>query len=381
MSSWGRTNLINIATPLSIQVLFVIDIEEYLEDMKKMIEPLIERALPKEIDARYVDYLSGRPAFAYDTEALTKGLSEPIWDFLSRGGKRWRPAMFLLIVKALGGDMDKARDFAALPELVHNGTIIVDDIEDGADTRRGEPSLHLKYGVDTAINSGNAIYFIPLAIIEGNRGKYSDDVLLDMYSIYSKEMINVHMGQVLDIAWHRGEREPVDITEDQYLQMCAYKTGTLARMSAKMAAVLSGADDRQIMALGRFAESIGVAFQIQDDILDVVISGEDREKFGKPYGNDITEGKITLLVIKTLQDADPKDRDQLIKVLQSHTKNKRSIDSAIRIIKNYGAIESASAVAKNLVEASWADAKMVIPDGEAKNILEAFAHFLIERNI
>jgi len=381
MSSWGRTNLINIATPLSIQVLFVIDIEEYLEDMKKMIEPLIERALPKEIDARYVDYLSGRPAFAYDTEALTKGLSEPIWDFLSRGGKRWRPAMFLLIVKALGGDMDKARDFAALPELVHNGTIIVDDIEDGADTRRGEPSLHLKYGVDTAINSGNAIYFIPLAIIEGNRGKYSDDVLLDMYSIYSKEMINVHMGQVLDIAWHRGEREPVDITEDQYLQMCAYKTGTLARMSAKMAAVLSGADDRQIMALGRFAESIGVAFQIQDDILDVVTSGEDREKFGKPYGNDITEGKITLLVIKTLQDADPKDRDQLIKVLQSHTKNKRSIDSAIRIIKNYGAIESASAVAKNLVEASWADAKMVIPDGEAKNILEAFAHFLIERNI
>jgi geranylgeranyl pyrophosphate synthase len=366
---------------LSICGVHVVDIEEYLENSKKIIEPLIERALPKVINEGYVDFLSGRPSYAYDTVALNKGISEPVWDFLSRGGKRWRPALFLLIAKALGGDLDKTRSFAAIPELVHNGTIIIDDIEDGADTRRGEPSLHLKFGVDTAINSGNAIYFIPLAIIEANRKKFPDEVLLSLYSVYGKEMINVHMGQALDIAWHRGEREPTEIDEMQYMQMCAYKTGTLARMSAKFAAVLSGADQHQIEALGRFAESIGIAFQIQDDILDIVTKGDDRERFGKPYGNDITEGKITLIVIKTLQKADAKDRKKLIRTLRSHTRNKQSIDAAIRIIEKYGAIDECEKVARALVEDSWKGAQSVIPDGHSKDVLEAFANFLIERKL
>ncbi|HPR41259.1 MAG TPA: polyprenyl synthetase family protein [Candidatus Methanofastidiosa archaeon] len=359
----------------------MLDIEDYLEDSKKVIEPLIERALPKVISENYINYLSGRPSYAYDTMALNKGISEPVWDFLSRGGKRWRPALFLLITKALGGDLDRTRPFAAIPELVHNGTIIIDDIEDGADTRRGKPSLHLKFGVDTAINSGNAIYFIPLAIIEANKGRFAEEVLLDLYSVYSKEMINVHMGQAMDIAWHRGERDPSEIDEMQYMQMCAYKTGTLARMSAKLAAVLSGASDEQLDALGRFAESIGIAFQIQDDILDIVTSGEEREKFGKPYGNDITEGKITLIVIKTLHKADARDRKALTRILQSHTKNKRSIDAAIRIIEKYGAIEECEKVARSLVESSWEKAEKVIPDGHSKDVLGAFANFLIERKL
>jgi len=366
---------------VSIFGVYVVDIEDYLENSKKVIEPLIEKALPRIITDDYVDYLSGRPSYAYDTVALNKGISQPVWDFLSRGGKRWRPALFLLILKAFGGDIEKAKGFAALPELVHNGTIIIDDIEDGADTRRGEPSLHLKFGVDTAINSGNAIYFIPLAMIEEGRDHYSDDVLLDLYSVYSKEMINVHMGQALDIAWHRGERDPTDIEEPQYLQMCAYKTGTLARMSAKLAAVLSGASETQIGALGRFAESIGIAFQIQDDILDIVTKGEERDKFGKPYGNDITEGKITLIVIKTLKKASKEDRTKLVRILQSHTKNKRSIDAAIRVLEKYGAIEDCKEMARSLVESSWKNAEKVIPDGESKDVLEAFANFLIERKL
>lgn len=357
------------------------DIEEYLENSKKVIEPLLERALPKAFSKDFVDYISGRPAYAYDTVALDKGISEPVWDFLSRGGKRWRPAMFLLILKALGGDMEKARDYAAIPELVHNGTIIVDDIEDGAETRRGEASLHLKFGIDTAINAGNALYFVPLAIICDNKANYSEDLVLKLYNVYSKEMINVHMGQALDIAWHRGERDPTDISEDEYLQMCAYKTGTLARMSAKMAAVLSGAKDEDVETLGRFAESIGIAFQIQDDILDITTKGEDRDKFGKPYGNDITEGKITLAVIKTLAKSDGQDRRKLVRILQSHTKNARSIDAAIRVIEKHGAIDECKEVAKTLVERSWSEAKKVIPDGNSKDVLEAFAHFLIERKL
>ncbi|MHC1609691.1 MAG: polyprenyl synthetase family protein [Candidatus Methanofastidiosia archaeon] len=356
-----------------------VDINAFLESRKEIIDLLIEKMLPRSVTKEYVNFISGKPAYAYDTTTLDNGISIPVWDFLSRGGKRWRPALFTLIVEALGGDIENVRDFAALPELVHNGTIIIDDIEDGADIRRGKPSLHLLYGVDTAINAGNALYFIPLALLLRNEHNFTDDVMLKIYNIYAREMINVHLGQALDISWHRGEKKSDTITEEQYIQMCAYKTGTLARMSAKIAAVLSGASSEHVDILGKFAESIGIAFQIQDDILDIITEGEDRDKFGKPYGNDITEGKITLLVIKTLQRAPPDEAEKLLGILSSHTKDKDKIDTAIGIIKSYGAIKSARKVADALVISSWEDARRILPKNDARNILESFVYYLIDR--
>ena len=247
-----------------------VDIEEYLDSYKPMVEAILQKSLPRKISKQYVDRISGKPAFGYDTQALENGLSTPVWDFLDRGGKRWRPTMFLLLVDALGGDVEKVRDFAAVIELVHNGTIIEDDIEDGAQLRRGRKCLHELFGVDTAINCGNAIYFLPLSMFVNNEHNFSSDTIVAAYNIYAREMINVHLGQAMDISWHRGEKDPALITESQYMQMCAYKTGTLARMSAKLAAVFSGARPDEVEILGKFAESIGVAFQIQDDILDIV---------------------------------------------------------------------------------------------------------------
>jgi geranylgeranyl pyrophosphate synthase len=355
------------------------DLESFLESRKEIIDLILEKALPHIVTEDYVNTLSGRPAYGYDTESLTMGLSRPVWDFLSRGGKRWRPILFTLIVDALGGDRDRTRDYAALVELVHNGTIIIDDIEDCSEMRRGKETLHNLFGVDTAINAGNALYFVPLSLFVNNKGGFSDDVLVRAYNIYATEMINVHLGQALDISWHRGERSPDAISEQQYIQMCAYKTGTLARMSAKLAAVLSGANDDTVNVLGRFAESIGVAFQIQDDILDIVTKGDDRERFGKPYGNDITEGKITLLVIKTLQRAPPEEAQTLLDTLSQHTREKDKLDTAIGIIEKYGAIESAREVADALVISSWEDARKVLPAGDAKNMLKLFVHYLVER--
>jgi geranylgeranyl pyrophosphate synthase len=358
-----------------------IDIDEFLASQKPFIDAALDAALPKSVTESYVDHLSGAPAYAYDTTTLDNGISIPVWDFLSRGGKRWRPALFNLVAEAFGGDMEHIRPLAAIPELVHNGTIIIDDIEDGSDLRRGRESLHRLFGVDTAINAGNAIYFVPLALLLRNEAGFSDDVLLEAYNIYARELINVHLGQALDISWHRGEKSPLEITESQYIQMCAYKTGTLARMSAKLGALFAGASEQEIDILGRFAESIGIAFQIQDDILDITSRGEDREKFGKPYGNDITEGKITLLVIKTLRKAPPEEREALIEILSSHTKDREKIDRAIGIIESHGAIEKAREVANSLVISSWEDARRVLPDGNARDTLEAFAHYLIQRNV
>jgi geranylgeranyl pyrophosphate synthase len=123
--------------------------------------------------------------------------------------------------------------------------------------------------MDIAVNAGNAMYYLPLLPLMVQRAKLSPQVQRDVYEVYVQEMINLSMGQAMDIAWHRGLANADDLAEEDYLQMCAYKTGTLARMAAKMAAVLADANKPLVEKLGRFAESIGVAFQMQDDILDL----------------------------------------------------------------------------------------------------------------
>jgi geranylgeranyl pyrophosphate synthase len=160
--------------------------------------------------------------------------------------------------------------------------------------------------------------------------------------------------------------------------MCAYKTGTLARMAAKMAAVLAGAEPKLIEKLGRLAESIGVAFQMQDDILD--LTGEEFAKSKGCVGGDITEGKRSLLVIYTLRKATAKDKSRLIEILNMHTSEQILRDEAIAILKKYGAFEHVKQTAERMVTESWREVDKLLPTPQAKEKLKAFAEFLIKRN-
>jgi geranylgeranyl pyrophosphate synthase len=182
----------------------------------------------------------------------------------------------------------------------------------------------------------------------------------------------------MDIAWHRGIANADGIGEDDYLQMCAYKTGTLARMAARLAAVLAGADKELIEKLGSFAESIGVAFQMQDDVLDLTGKEFAEKKGGR--GQDITEGKRTLMVIHTLKKAADKDKMRLIDILAMHTSNQQLRDEAIAIMEKHNAIEHVKQTASRIVQESWNDAEKLLPSSEAKEKLKAFAEFLIKRN-
>jgi geranylgeranyl pyrophosphate synthase len=192
-------------------------------------------------------------------------------------------------------------------------------------------------------------------------------------------MINISFGQATDIAWHRGLIATSGITEHQYLQMCSCKTGTLARMSAKLAAVLADADDDLTERIGKFAETIAVAFQIQDDILDLISEEFSEGKGG--LGRDITEGKHTLLVIHSLDEADAIDRQRLMGILNMHTTDKKLRGEAISIIRKYGSIEYAKKYALNMVEKSWDEIDGSLPPSNAKKELKAFTSYLVERKI
>jgi geranylgeranyl pyrophosphate synthase len=310
---------------------------------------------------------------------LNKAIAEPIWEILDRGGKRWRPALFLLVCEALGKNSEDYMDFAIIPEVIHNGTLIIDDIEDASEMRRGKPCTYKIYGVDIAVNAGNTMYYLPLLPLMEKKKQMQAEKLRSLYEVYVKEMINLSMGQAMDIAWHRGIANADDLGEEDYLQMCAYKTGTLARMAAKLAAVLAGANKELVEKLGRFGESIGIAFQMQDDVLDLTGKEFGEKKGGR--GQDVTEGKRTLMVIHTLKKANDADRIRLSQILSMHTSEQTLRDEAILIMQKYNAIEHVKQTAAQIVEESWKEVEKLLPASEAKGKLKAFAEFLIKRSI
>jgi len=356
-----------------------LDIEKFLEEKATLIDKAIEKYIPRKFSKDSAVFRLNPPNYAYNLDALNKAVTEPIWEFLDRGGKRWRPALFLLICEALGKKSEDFVDFAIIPEVVHNGTLMVDDIEDASELRRGKPCTYKIYGLDIAINAGNSMYYLPLMPLIEKKAKVPPQKLCKVYEIYVQEMISLSLGQAMDIAWHRGLANADEIDEKGYLQMCAYKTGTLARMAAKIAAVLADANEELVEKLGFFAESIGIAFQIQDDILDLT-SGEFAKKKGG-RGQDITEGKRSLIVIHTLKVANNKDRNRLIKILNMHTSNQKLVEEAISIMEKYDSINYAKNLAKEMVKDSWKKVEKLLPASDAKEKLKAFAKFLIERKL
>jgi len=354
-----------------------LDIEKFLEQTAPQIDKAIEKYIPRKITKDAALFMVNPPRYSYNLEPLNKAIVDPVWDILDRGGKRWRPALFLLICEALDNKAD-CLEFAIIPEVIHNGTLVIDDIEDSSDVRRGKPCLHKTFGVDIAVNAGNAAYYLPLLSLMLHRETFSAEMQRDVYEVYVQEMINLSMGQAMDIAWHRGIANADTLSDQDYLQMCAYKTGTLARMAAKMAAVLSGASKELTEKLGCLAECIGVAFQMQDDILD--LTGEEFAKSKGCIGGDITEGKRSLLVICTLQKANADDKARLLEILGMHTTDQDLRNEAITIIKKYGAFKHVKTLAEQMLTESWREVDKLLPTPQAKEKLKAFAEFLIRRN-
>ncbi|MBI2173155.1 MAG: polyprenyl synthetase family protein [Candidatus Aenigmarchaeota archaeon] len=344
------------------------DIEKLLESRSKLVDKAIEKYIPRKYGKKTAEFTFGKTTYRYSLEAATKSLSEPIWDLLDRGGKRWRPALFMMVIEALGAKPEKYLDLVVPIEVIHNGSLIIDDKEDSSEMRRGKPCTYKLFGDDIAINAGNAMYYLPLLVLLKNKMKLPQERLLKLYEIYSQELINIHLGQGMDIAWHRGLCRPSGA--EGYLQMCAFKTGTLARIAAKFGAVVAGATDDAVEKLGRLAESIGIAFQIQDDILDIT---SDSSKWGKAYGNDIHEGKRTLMVIHAMQH---KKGKRLLEILGMHTTDKKLVDEAISILKKAGSAEYAKDYARSLVGSAWKDAKPLLKKAD---VLEAFVRFATER--
>ena len=352
--------------------------QEVLADWQPVVDEAIETLLPRTIDAEYLESYFGAPAHQYDTAAIQGALSDPVWELLDRGGKRWRAIVCLLLLDGFGADPHEYLEYACIPEILHNGTIIVDDVEDGASMRRGGPALHQLYGVDVALNAGNAMYFLPLKVIAHNPAGLNPATQLSLYDMFMVELNRTHLGQGMDICWHN--RPEHSITEAHYLEMCACKTGCLGRMVARIAAILTDQSDSVEHAAAEYAEHMSIAFQIGDDILDVEHTLDQAGDFGKAFGNDIREGKKTLMVIHAMNECPADDAARLTEILRTKDNTETEILEAIKIIQSVDGLEYArdralafAAAARNHLN------KLPITD-ERHAQLEAFTEFVIDRD-
>ena len=355
-----------------------IDIVGYLKGQSKQIDEKINEYLTQADSDRYFKKLLGRSGYKYHEETLRKSILEPALYILNQGGKRWRPAITLLIIKALGKNPDDYIEFSMISEIIHNGTIVHDDIEDNSKLRRGKDCVHIKYGIDVANNLGDFLYHFPIIALKSSK-KLSDEMKYRIADVSDTEKLRCTIGQAEDIAWHRYLVNPYKISEDNYLQMVYDKTGALASMAAKIGGIIGGADDSTVEALGHFAASIGVAFQIQDDLLNITKSTVSENKGGT--GEDITEGKVTLFVVYAIEKLPQNEKDRLIKILEEHTEDRGKIDEAIGLITKSGAIEHSRELQERIIKDAWNNVDKRLPASDAKNYLKALAEFLINRTI
>ena len=352
---------------------------ETLAEWRPAVDEAIADLVPREIDAEYLETFFGEPTYEYDPQGIQRALSDPLWDLLDRGGKRWRAVLFLLFVEAFGEDPEEFLPYACIPEILHNGTIIVDDVEDEASMRRGDDALHHIYGQDVALNAGNAMYFLPLKLLMENPGDLPPERRLAAYEMLMYELNRTHLGQGMDICWHN-ERD-VRITSEQYLEMCACKTGCLGRIVARLAAIVTDQPADVEAAVADYAELTSVAFQIGDDILDVENSLGRAGEFGKEFGNDVREGKKTLLVIHAIRESAPERAARLQEILAADTNTDEEVLEALSIIDDAGSIDYARDRALALAAEARESIADLDLDETAHRELQEFTEFVIDRDV
>ena len=350
----------------------------YMKKRAAVIDTAILEYLNDKTSERYLMRLLGRSGYKYDAEAVLKSVILPANYLLGLGGKRWRSILMLEVVEALGKNPDNYIEFSIIPEMVHNGTLIHDDVEDNSEMRRGAPAVHRKFSIDVALNLGDFMYYFPMVALLETK-KLTERSRMKMIAIYHKNMLKVSLGQAIDIAWHGQLVDLNRISEEEYLQMAYMKTGALSCMAAQLGAVIGGADDPLIAALGNFGASLGVAFQLEDDLLNITQSKLSEGKGG--VGEDIKEGKVSLLVIHALQHARPNDKKRLINVLSEHTSDAKKIENAITVIEGSGAPDYIRSLKERLLNAAWRGIDKKLPDSEAKRRMRALSQFLINRSI
>lgn len=275
-------------------------------------------------------------------------LADPCIDLLMSGGKRWRPLLMILSYELAGGvhaERNGRAIYTLVPliEGIHTASLIHDDIEDNSELRRGKPAAHIRFGLDTALNTGSWLYFKSLSSISNLPA--APEIKNDIYHVAISCIQALHEGQALDIHWHNNPM--VFPTQAEYEHMSRRKTGALAFLAAYTGMRAGGVSHSEAEQFAHIAGQAGVVFQIADDIKNIT-SGNA----GKKRGDDIVEGKKSLPVILHIERY-PEDKERLIRYFEQARLqgiNANAVEQTIELLHCSGAIEAAAQKADTLLQ-------------------------------
>ncbi|MFV1885028.1 MAG: polyprenyl synthetase family protein [Balneola sp.] len=309
-----------------------------------------------------------------DLPTLPKTLYEPYRYALDAGGKRIRPILTLLACGICKGDHKNSIPAALAIEILHNFTLVHDDIMDSADTRRGKPSVFKKWNENIAILSGDVMFAGAMQQLSfyGSEESYSKEELAAIYQVFLEATVTVCEGQALDMEFV--DRQ--DVTLNEYIEMISGKTAALLGGALEMGAIAAHASQIQRKEMHDLGMEMGIAFQIQDDLLDATA---DPEKFGKRPGGDIFEGKKTYLTILALERANEEQTSVIHKTLLEENPTEESVEQVLDIMKTLDVLKDVASEINNRYEAAK-ELLTHFPDSEYKQELENLLIFLQHRD-
>lgn len=319
---------------------------DVVDEIKRNIENAIFDLLPENANKEWISLSFEKTQTNNDA---FKTLLEPCRHLLSSGGKRWRPLLLSLCANAIATKKNarcEIADFyklAALVELVHNASLIHDDIEDASNMRRGKKATHLAFGLDVALNAGSFLYFEAATAIK--KINANDETKKVFFDLYLNELRTLHLGQAADIFWHRNET--VFPRTSEYREMVQNKTGTLSSLAVRLGFFAGGETLENANVAGNVAREIGEAFQIIDDVKNLTTGNP-----GKKRGDDIVEGKKSLPVLLHVEK-NPRDKEQIANFFKDAKANgiaSSAVENCILLLEKSGSIGEANEIGKKLLE-------------------------------
>lgn len=329
-------------------------------------------ATPQTTLASHLDEIEATLTSFLDEFPEPDSLYAPVRYLFDGGGKRIRPLLTVLCCEAAGGSRHHCLSAAVAVELLHNFTLVHDDIMDSSPIRRGRPTVHVRWNDGTAILSGDVMIGMAMRLLE--RSALHSPRPLDVMSAFSTGLIDVCDGQALDLAlMHRD-----DVTVDDYFDMITKKTAKLLEASAAIGGHMAGTDTTTFDHLRTFAREIGIAFQVQDDLLDLIGS----EAFGKTPGGDIIEGKRTWLVLTARERARHHENVTYSALIEEFFANgglsRERIPDVIAMMDALGVLADARTLVQELSDDAFRHLH-ALPFTHAQTLLETLGRQLMER--
>ena len=298
-------------------------------------------------------------------------LYKPVQYILSNGGKRIRPSLVLMGANVFTDDLTPALNPAIAIEIFHNFTLLHDDLMDNSLMRRGRDTVHVKWGSNVAILSGDVMSILANQYISD----VSNEILDQVLEVFNHTALKVCEGQMMDMEFE----DRIDVSVDEYIHMIELKTSVLIAASLQIGALVGGASEKQAFELYEYGRLLGIAFQLQDDLLD---SYGDSKTFGKKIGNDILTNKKTFLMISALENAGPEDQKELRLWLEKKQYDPvQKIREIKKIFDNCRIRELTTTKINDYFRSSLGKLNIINVEDQRKSVLRDFANTLMKREM